>query len=268
LRRFRDLRASGQGLLLAAGQGGRRSIAFVEDTAVDPAHLVAYCERFAALLEAHGLQAGFYGHASAGCMHVRPFMDLGHPADVATMRSVAEEVLALVTEFGGNNSSEHGDGLVRSEFNPRVFGGELYGAMRQLKGIFDPQNRLNPGKKVDAPAMTDHLRDANRRAPTPLATHFASLSAGGMYANANGCARIGQCRKSPGAGATMCPSYMATRDEQHATRGRAMALADALRAPDPRTALGDDRLRESLDLCLECKACAVECPLGVDMATL
>jgi FAD/FMN-containing dehydrogenase/Fe-S oxidoreductase len=268
LRRFRDLRASGQGLLLAAGQGGKRSIAFVEDTAVDPSRLVEYCERFSAILRAHSLEAGFYGHASAGCMHVRPFMDLSRPAEVATMRAVAEEVLALVTEFGGNNSSEHGDGLVRSEFNARVFGGEVYGVMRRVKGLFDPHNRLNPGKKVDAPSMTGHLRDAARFEPTALRTHFASLSDGGMYANANGCARIGQCRKSPGAGATMCPSYMATRDEQHATRGRAMALAEALRAPDPRVALGDQRLRESLDLCLECKACAVECPLGVDMATL
>lgn len=268
LKRFRELRASGQGLLLAAGQGGKRSIAFVEDTAVDPSRLVEYCERFASLLRGFHLEAGFYGHASAGCMHVRPFMDLSRPAEVATMRAVAEGVLALVTEFGGNNSSEHGDGLVRSEFNPRIHGAEVYGVMREVKGLFDPHHRLNPGKKVDAPPMTSHLRDQGRHAPVPIATHFASLADGGMYANANGCARIGQCRKSPGAGATMCPSYMATRDEQHATRGRAMALAEALRSPDPRAALGDGRLRESLDLCLECKACATECPLGVDMATL
>ena len=268
LKRFRDLRASGQGLLLAAGQGGKRSIAFVEDTAVDPSRLVEYCERFAGILRAHQLEAGFYGHASAGCMHVRPFMDLSRPTEVATMRAVAEAVLALVTEFGGNNSSEHGDGLVRSEFNARVFGVELYGVMQVVKGLFDPTNRLNPGKKVNAPAMTLHLRDAGREAPEALPTHYASFAAGGMYANANGCARIGQCRKSPGAGATMCPSYMATRDEQHATRGRAMALAEALRSPDPRAALGDRHVQEALDLCLECKACAIECPLGVDMATL
>jgi FAD/FMN-containing dehydrogenase/Fe-S oxidoreductase len=266
LQRFRELRKAGLGLLTAAGVGRERSIAFVEDTAVDPAKLREYTQRFAQILEAHGLRAGFYGHASAGCLHIRPFMDLAQPGEVARMRAVAEEVRDLVSEFGGMNSSEHGDGLVRSEFNRRIFGDALYGVMQQVKRLFDPDNRLNPGKKVDAPAMTEHLREPALPAPVQLQTHFAF--AHGMHAHANRCARIGACRKSPDGGGTMCPSFMATRDEQHSTRGRANALVKALGSPDPRAALGDERLLEILDLCLECKACKRECPLSIDMAAM
>ena len=174
LKRFRELRKAGLGLLSAAGQGNERSIAFVEDTAVDPRRLAAYTERFARILDAHELRAGFYGHASAGCLHIRPFMDLGRPGAVTTLRAVAEEVASLVHEFGGMNSSEHGDGLVRAEFSRRLFGDELYDAMRDLKRIFDPDNRLNPGKKVDSPSMTDSLREPNLPRALPVATLFRS----------------------------------------------------------------------------------------------
>jgi FAD/FMN-containing dehydrogenase/Fe-S oxidoreductase len=267
LTRFRELRKAGLGLLSAAGQNGERSVAFIEDTAVDPTRLPEYTARLATLLERHGLTAGFYGHASAGCLHIRPFMALTKPGAVQTLRAVADEVCALVTEFGGNNSSEHGDGLVRSEFNRRIFGDELYGAMRSLKALFDPHNRFNPGKKVDSPKMTEHLRDPALPRPLPVVTHFA-FDGHGMRGMANRCARIGACKKSDQAGRTMCPSFMATRDEQHSTRGRANALVYALSSPDPQAALGDERLHEILDLCLECKACKTECPLSVDMAAL
>ncbi|MGQ0647988.1 MAG: FAD-binding and (Fe-S)-binding domain-containing protein [Gemmatimonadaceae bacterium] len=278
LERFRELRKAGQGLLLAAGQGRERSIAFVEDTAVDPSRLSEYTTRFEILLQRHGLQAGFYGHASAGCLHIRPFMDLTRPGEVGRLRAVAEEVLELITEFGGMNSSEHGDGLARSEFNRRIFGDELYGVMREVKRLFDPLGRLNPGKKVDAPPMTEHLREPALAKPAALATHFPFETGtperrdggpeGGMHGAANRCARIGACRKTDGAGGTMCPSFMVTRDEQHSTRGRANALVHALSSPDPRAALGDARLHEILDLCLECKACKTECPMSVDMAAM
>jgi FAD/FMN-containing dehydrogenase/Fe-S oxidoreductase len=268
LGRFRELRKAGLGLLSAAGERGERPVAFVEDTAVDPQRLGEYTRRIAELLARHGLEAGFYGHASAGCIHIRPFMDLTKPGAVQTLRAVAEEVCALVTEFGGMNSSEHGDGLVRSEFNRRIFGDELYGAMRSLKQLFDPHGRLNPGKKVDAPPMTENLRDPVLPRPLPVVTHFPFDIGGGMRGLANRCARIGACRKSDQAGRTMCPSFMATRDEQHSTRGRANALVHALSSPDPQKALGDRRLYEILDLCLECKACKTECPLSVDMASL
>ena len=267
-RRFQELRKAGNGMLQAAGRGRERSIAFVEDTAVDPSRLAAYTARFSALLERHGLRAGFYGHASAGCLHIRPFMDLTRPGAVDTLRTVAEEVLALVTEFGGMNSSEHGDGLVRSEFNPRIFGAEVYGAMREVKRLFDPSSLLNPGKKVDAPPMTEQLREPSLARPLALPTHFPFEGDGGMHGAANRCARIGACRKSADAGGAMCPSYMATRDEQHSTRGRANALVHALSSPDPRAALGGERLHEILDLCLECKACKSECPMSVDMAAM
>jgi FAD/FMN-containing dehydrogenase/Fe-S oxidoreductase len=264
---FQALRKAGLGLLMSAGQGGERSIAFVEDTAVAPERLAEYTRRFAAILDEHGLHAGFYGHASAGCLHVRPFMNLARPGEPDRMRSVAEAVLALVMEFDGMNASEHGDGLVRGEFSPRFFGAPYYGVMQELKLTFDPRGRFNPGKKVDVQPMTENLRDPALPAALPVVTHFA-FGEGGMRGAANQCMRIGACRKSPGGGGTMCPSYMATKDEEHSTRGRANALVAALSTSDPRAALGDARLHEVLDLCLECKACKTECPLGVDMATL
>jgi FAD/FMN-containing dehydrogenase/Fe-S oxidoreductase len=258
------VRQSGLGLLMAASSGSRRPLAFVEDTAVDPARLGEYAQRFREILGAHGLSAGFYGHASVGCLHVRPFVDLTEPGQAETMRAVAEQVRDLVIEFGGVNSSEHGDGLARSEFNRAVFGDALYAAMRDTKRLFDPANRMNPGKIVDAPPMTSHLREADRPAPRPYASRLAFP--GGMRGAADRCMNIGLCRKT-GSG-VMCPSYMATREEEDSTRGRANALVAALSEADPRAALGDKRLHQILDLCLECKACKSECPLGVDMASL
>ncbi len=258
------VRQAGLGLLMAASTGARRPLAFVEDTAVDPAVLGAYTRRFREILRAHGLSAGFYGHCSVGCLHVRPFVDLTEPGQVATMRAVAEEVRDLVLEFGGVNSSEHGDGLVRSEFNRAVFGDALYAAMGEAKRLFDPGNRMNPGKIVDAPPMTSNLREASSPPPARYVSRIAFP--GGMRGAADRCMNIGLCRKT--ASGVMCPSYMATLDEEHSTRGRAGALVKALSMSDPRAALGDDRLHEILDLCLECKACKSECPLGVDMASL
>ncbi|QCX74767.1 Anaerobic glycerol-3-phosphate dehydrogenase subunit C [Streptomyces sp. YIM 121038] len=260
------VRKSSLGLLMAASEGTKRPLAFIEDTAVDPVHLPAYTARLKKVLDRHGLTAGFYGHCSVGCLHIRPFLDVTDPEQRRTMREVAEEIKDLVTEYGGVNSSEHGDGLARSEFNRELFGDALYEAMRQVKGLFDPDDRLNPGKIVDAPAMTEHLRDAALPPAPGLRTRLDFEVAGGMRAAADRCMNIGLCRKS-GTGA-MCPSYMATRNEEDSTRGRAGALVQALSAPDPHAALGDERLHEVLDLCLMCKACKSECPLGVDMASL
>ena len=225
------VREAGLGLLMAASTGTRRPLAFVEDTAVEPAKLASYTARFRQILDAHGLTAGFYGHCSVGCLHIRPFVDLSAPGQPELMRAVAEEVRELVLEYGGVNSSEHGDGLARSEFNRRVFGDELYAAMQETKRLFDPQNRMNPGKIVDAPAMTDHLRDA---APPPrpaLVTRLRFDAPGGMRGAADRCMNIGLCRKA--STGVMCPSYMATREEEHSTRGRANALLYALSRPRP-----------------------------------
>jgi FAD/FMN-containing dehydrogenase/Fe-S oxidoreductase len=261
------VRQAALGLLMAAGTGTRRPLAFVEDTAVDPAVLPDYTRRFREILDRHGLTAGFYGHCSVGCLHIRPFVDLAVPGQRETMRAVAEEVRELVMELGGVNSSEHGDGLARSEFNRRIFGDRLYQAMQACKRLFDPDNRMNPGKIVDAPPMTDNLRDAVALASPGYRSRLTFSAAGGMRGAADRCMNIGQCRKS--ATGVMCPSYMATRDEEHSTRGRANALVKALSSADPAAALGDDeRLHGILDLCLECKACKSECPLGVDMASL
>ncbi|MGW2346622.1 FAD-binding and (Fe-S)-binding domain-containing protein [Streptomyces sp. NPDC001661] len=262
------VRKSSLGLLMAASEGTRRPLAFIEDTAVDPSHLAAYTRRFKQVLDRHGLDAGFYGHCSVGCLHIRPFVDVADPAQVTTMRAVAEEIKELVREYGGVNSSEHGDGLARSEFNRELYGDDLYEAMREVKGLFDPDNRLNPGKIVDAPAMTEHLRDAAMPPAPPLRTHLDFEVVGGtdMRGTADRCMNIGLCRKSDAG--VMCPSYMVTKHEHDSTRGRANALVKALSEPDPKAALGDEGLHEVLDLCLMCKACKSECPLGVDMATL
>jgi FAD/FMN-containing dehydrogenase/Fe-S oxidoreductase len=260
------VRQAGLGLLMAASTGTRRPLAFVEDTAVEPGKLAAYTRRFREILDRHGLTAGFYGHCSVGCLHIRPFVDLAAPGQREAMRAVAEEVRELVHEYGGVNSSEHGDGLARSEFNRRVFGDALYAAMQECKRLFDPDGRMNPGKIVNAPAMTENLRDAAAVTAPAYASRLSFAAAGGMRGAADRCMNIGLCRKS--ATGVMCPSYMATREEEHSTRGRANALVKALSAGDPRAALGDDRLHEILDLCLECKACKSECPLGVDMAAL
>jgi FAD/FMN-containing dehydrogenase/Fe-S oxidoreductase len=259
------VRKAGLGLLMASSEGRRRPAAFVEDTAVAPERLGEYVARFKEILAPHELQAGFYGHCSVGCLHIRPFVDLSEPSQVETMQQVGEQIVDLVAEFEGVNSSEHGDGRIRSPFNQRIFGDELYGAMRRVKGLFDPNGVFNPGVMVDAGPVTDHIRDAELPQPNPLVTHL-DFGAGGMHGAADRCQRIGACRKT-GSG-VMCPSFMATREEEHATRGRANALVKALSEPDPAAALGDERLHEILDLCLECKACKSECPLGVDMASM
>ncbi|WP_327139951.1 FAD-binding and (Fe-S)-binding domain-containing protein [Nocardia sp. NBC_01327] len=261
------VRKSSLGLLMAAGEGTRRPLAFVEDTAVDPVHLAEYTRRFQEILDEHQLEAGFYGHCSVGCLHIRPFVDLTDPGEVAKMRKVAEAVKDLVAEYGGVNSSEHGDGLARSEFNREIFGDALYEVMRKVKRLFDPENIMNPGKIVDAPAMTDNLRDRDALPPAPpMTTTLQFEVVGGMRGAADRCMNIGLCRKAgPG---VMCPSYIATRNEEHATRGRANALVKALSEPDPHAALGGERLHEILDLCLMCKACKSECPMSVDMASL
>ena len=258
------VRKAGLGLLMAASEGARRPLAFVEDTAVAPDRLGDYVANFKEILDRHGLTAGWYGHCSVGCLHIRPFVDLTEPGGIDTMRSVAEEIVDLVGRFDGVNSSEHGDGRARSEFNRRIFGDDLYEAFREVKALFDPDNRLNPGVMVDAAPITEDLRDPALPPPGPLETRLSFD--GGMRAAADRCQRIGACRKT-GIG-VMCPSYMATREEEHATRGRANALVKALSSPDPKAAMGDERLHEILDLCLECKACKSECPLSVDMASL
>ena len=260
-----QVRKAGQGLLQGV-KGERKPIAFVEDTAVPPERLAPYIRRVQAILARHGVQAAIYAHASVGCLHVRPYLNLKDAADVATMRAIAEEVGALVLEFGGAFSGEHGDGLVRSWFLERYYGPTLYGAFRRLKQAFDPHGLLNPGKIVDAPPMTEHLRYGPSYRTLALPTRFDWSRDGGLAGAVEMCSGVGACRKTTEG--TMCPSYMVTREERHSTRGRANLLRAVLSGVLPPEDLTGPRLYEALDLCLECKGCKAECPANVDLAKL
>jgi FAD/FMN-containing dehydrogenase/Fe-S oxidoreductase len=259
------IREAGVGLLLGM-KSARKPVAFVEDTAVAPAHVAEYVRRFRQIVESHGTRASFYGHASVGLLHTRPILNLKDARDVETMRRMAIEIRDLVQEFGGSMSGEHGDGLSRSHFNETVFGPQLYQAFREVKAVFDPEWRMNPGKIVDAPPMTESLRlsPSYHAATIPTIQDFGR---DGGFANAvELCSGVGACRKT-GSG-TMCPSYMVTMGEEHTTRGRANALRAAISGHLPLEALTSRDLYDVMDLCVGCKACKAECPSNVDMAKL
>jgi FAD/FMN-containing dehydrogenase/Fe-S oxidoreductase len=259
------LRKAGLGLLLGT-KGDRKPIAFVEDTAVEPAKLGPFIARFREVLGRHGAAAGYYGHCSVGCLHIRPLINLKDAGEIRKMRAIAEEITALVMEFGGGLSGEHGDGRARSPFNETLYGPRLYDAFRQVKRTFDPKGILNPGNIVDAPPMTEHLRYGPGYRAWEPETLLDFSGQGGFAGAVEMCNGIGVCRKK--LEGTMCPSYMATLDEEHSTRGRANALRAVLSGHVPRSEFSGRRLYEVLDLCLECKACKAECPANVDMAKL
>jgi FAD/FMN-containing dehydrogenase/NAD-dependent dihydropyrimidine dehydrogenase PreA subunit len=259
------VRKAGLGLLLGT-KGDRKPIAFVEDTAVDPAKLPEFIKRFREILRRYEVRAGYYGHCSVGCMHIRPFINLKEAGEVRKMTGIANEISDLVLEFGGAFSGEHGDGLARSHFNEKLFGPELYGAFRQVKQAFDPKNLMNPGKIVDAPPMTESLRTGPSYKTWQPETILDFGHQGGFAAAVEMCSGMGVCRKK--LGGTMCPSYMATLEEEHSTRGRANALRAVLSGKVPKEDFAGRRLYDVLDLCLECKACKAECPSNVDMAKL
>jgi FAD/FMN-containing dehydrogenase/Fe-S oxidoreductase len=259
------LRKAGLGLLLGT-KGDRKPIAFVEDTAVEPAKLGSFIARFREVLGRHGAAAGYYGHCSVGCLHIRPLINLKDAGEIRKMRAIAEEITALVMEFGGGLSGEHGDGRARSPFNETLYGPRLYDAFRQVKRTFDPKGILNPGNIVDAPPMTEHLRYGPEYRAWEPDTLLDFSGQGGFAGAVEMCNGIGVCRKK--LEGTMCPSYMATLDEEHSTRGRANALRAVLSGKVPRSEFTGRRLYEVLDLCLECKACKAECPANVDMAKL
>lgn len=261
--RIWSLREAALGLSMAM-KDDNKSLSFVEDTAVAPDRLRDFIERFLAIVRRHGTVAGVYAHASVGCLHVRPVVNLKTEAGVRTFQAIAGEVADLVLEFGGALSGEHGDGLVRSPFMRKMFGPALYEAFREIKRTFDPHGILNPGKIVDAPPLTANLRyGAGYQSPRP-ATWFDYSDWGGMSGAVEMCSGLGVCRKT--LDGTMCPSYMATREEAHSTRGRANVLRLAMAGRLGEAGLGDAGVREVLDLCLECRACKTECPVGVDVA--
>tara|TARA_Y100000996_G_scaffold408426_1_gene387474 strand:- start:1436 stop:4333 length:2898 start_codon:yes stop_codon:yes gene_type:complete len=260
-----DVRKAGLGLMMNV-PGEAKPIPFVEDTAVSPEVLPEFVKRFDSIVKKHGTEAGYYGHASVGCLHIRPLINLKNQEGIDRMVSISDEISDLVLEFGGSLSGEHGDGLVRSGYNKKMFGDKIYQAFKDVKNTFDPNNIMNPGKIVDSPSMTENLRYGTSYNTLPIKTGFSFEQENGFAAAIEMCNGQGACRKTTSG--VMCPSYMVTLDEEHSTRGRANALRAAITGRIPTHSLDDKRLYEVMDLCLECKGCKAECPSNVDMAKL
>jgi len=263
-----ELRRAGQGLVNnLPGDAKPREI--VEDTAVAVEDLPAYIAEFDRLLaDRFGIDCVHYAHAGAGELHLRPLFDLRTPEGLRMFRAVATDVAELVRKYRGSLSGEHGDGRLRGEFVRTMVGPECYRLLERVKRIFDPQGIFNPGKIVDAPPMDTSLRILPGEPEPQHETVFRFADSGGILRAAEKCTGVGQCRKSHLAGGTMCPSYMATRDEQDTTRARANLLRQALADPQAADPWSRPELAEVMDLCLSCKACKSECPSNVDMARL
>lgn len=267
-----DLRRASMPLLYGL-PGDRKPVTFVEDCAVAPERMPEFAARFREILHQHGTDGSFYGHASVGCLHIRPLLNLHSQDDVQTMRKIMTDVTDLVLAFGGSLSGEHGDGMVRSEWNAKMYGPVIYRAFTQVKAAFDPDNVLNPGRVVHGPAIEENLRVPPALAVIEPPTVMDYTSQGGYFKSIEVCNGAGVCRKTQGG--AMCPSFRATRDEKDSTRGRANALREAMTGADaPTDAAGAGRagadrwLFDVMDLCLSCKACKAECPANVDMAKL
>jgi FAD/FMN-containing dehydrogenase/Fe-S oxidoreductase len=245
--------------------GRSRSWPGAEDSAVPPANLGAFLRGFDRILSSRNLKvATYYGHFGEGCVHARVNFDLMTAAGIATFRAAMVELGELVASLGGSLSGEHGDGLARSELLPMMFQPDLIDAFREFKRIFDPDSMMNPGVIVDAHPLDSHLKLGANYRPREVATHFDFSAEGGLAGAALKCVGIGKCRKTEAG--TMCPSYMATREEIHSTRGRARILFEALTTDLIPGGFAGDSVREALDLCLSCKGCKSECPSSVDMA--
>jgi len=250
-------------------KGDGKPVSFIEDTAVDLADLADYTERLNDVFARHGTKGTWYAHASVGCLHVRPVLNMKDPADIAMMRSITEECFALVRAYKGSHSGEHGDGIVRSEFLEPMYGAAIVRAFEDVKAAFDPTGMLNPGKIVRPPRMDDRTLfryPPDYAASAGVAPHLDwSAHPGRLLGAVEMCNNNGACR-SFDAG-VMCPSYRVTRDEQHVTRGRANTLRLALSGQLP-GGLASDAVADAMALCVSCKACRRECPTGVDMARM
>jgi FAD/FMN-containing dehydrogenase/Fe-S oxidoreductase len=266
-----DMRTAGLNIMMSMKEEGK-PVSFVEDCAVPLEHLAEYTSRLTDIFKRHGTRGTWYAHASVGCLHVRPVLNLRLEKDVKAMRAIAEEALALVCAYKGSHSGEHGDGIVRSEFHERMFGARLVRAFEQTKDLFDPRGFFNPGKIVRAPKFDDRelLRYGPNYRGQPLAAHFDwsaySGTGGGFQGAVEMCNNNGACRALHGG--VMCPSYRVTREERDVTRGRANTLRLAITGQLGADALTSDEMAETLRLCVSCKACRRECPTGVDMARM
>lgn len=263
------IRKSGLGLLYSE-RSEFKTIPVIEDAAVPVEHLAAYIERVEQVVHDAGAEMAIYAHASAGCLHVRPMLNLKNERGLRQYREIAEGAVAAVMAFGGTTSGEHGEGILRGEFSKVLFGEDLTQAFREVKRAFDPDNLMNPGKVVDVPPMDDsHLLRFGTDYSVPLElveTRFDWQADNGFAAAVEMCNGSGVCRKEDSG--TMCPSFMATRDEKDSTRGRANVLRLAMSGKLGLDAMQQERVKDVLDLCLSCKACKAECPSAVDMARI
>lgn len=257
-----DLRKAGLGILLSK-RTYSRAIAFVEDISVPPLQLAPFMEKFCAYLAKQGKTAGIYGHVGSGCMHIRPYLDLHDPNELTLMRQMMLDITALLLEYGGTLSGEHGDGWIRSWLNPKLYGEALMQAFRQMKHAFDPQNLMNPGKIVPTTEQWDHLRANPQASLQSPATFLDFEPEGGFELAADLCNGNGLCRKKEG---VMCPSFQVTNNEFHSTRARAQALRAIIHKRLPLESFTSQGLYDVMDLCISCKGCKTECPSQVDMA--
>ncbi len=262
-----EVRKAGLNIMMSM-KGDGKPVSFIEDCAVPLEDLAEYTDRLNNVFRKHGTSGTLYAHASVGCLHIRPVLSMKDPADIKKMRSIAEEAFAMVREYKGSHSGEHGDGISRSEFHQQMFGVRLVRAFEAVKDAFDPTGLFNPGKIVRAPRMDDRslFRYRPGYGPKPVETALDWSDWGGLLGAVEMCNNNGNCRKLETG--VMCPSYMATRDEKDVTRGRANSLRLALSGQLGPDALSSDAMKDTMDLCVSCKACRRECPTGVDMARM
>ena len=263
-----EVREAGLNIMMSM-KGDGKPVSFIEDCAVPLEDLAEYTERLDDVFERHNTKGTWYAHASVGCLHVRPVLNMKDATDIATMRAVAEECFSLVREYKGSHSGEHGDGIVRSEFHESMFGPRIVRAFEAVKDAFDPDALLNPNRIVHPPRMDD--RTLFRYGPDYHAVPFSpvldwSAHPTGLLGAVEMCNNNGTCRSFDSG--VMCPSYRVTRDEDHLTRGRANTLRLALSGQIGTQGLADPILADSMKLCVSCKACRRECPTGVDMARM
>lgn len=259
-----DIRKAGLGLIRNL-HGKKQPVNLIEDCAVAPADLPNYVADIQALLAKHEIQAAYYAHASAGELHIEPFIDIHTLEGKKLFRSLLAETVEILKKYRGSLSGEHGDGRLRGEFIPSMMGTEIYHLFKEIKLIFDPHHVLNPGKIVDTPPMDEAFRP--KVTPTNLSTYFHYGNIEGPLALAEKCSGSGDCKKSSLTGGTMCPSFMATQDEKDSTRARANMLRQIITSEGDQ-AYQNPELLSILDLCLSCKGCQTECPSGVDMSKL
>ena len=262
-----SLRKAGLGLLSNI-PGDAKAVAVIEDTAVDVNDLPEFIKDFNAILKLRNLNCVHYAHAATGELHLRPILDLKTKEGTTLFRTIATDIAHLVKKYKGSLSGEHGDGRLRGEFIPLMLGEEIYQMFIQVKQTWDPWNIFNPGKIVNTPPMDTSLRyKSGQYTPMPK-TYFDFSEQNGIVRAAEMCNGSGDCRKTEKSGGTMCPSYMATRDEKHTTRARANILRETLTNSTKENKFDDEGLLDVLDLCLSCKGCKSECPSNVDMAKL